>query len=217
MKKILITQSNYIPWKGYFDAINSVNDFVIYDDAQFTKGDWRNRNRIKTSHGTQWITIPVNMKNRLSKKINEIKISDENWSKKHWNIVKINYSSAPYFKYYQSFFEELYMNCNEQYLSMINFRWSSEFDLKGDRSEKLLNICLDLKASEYYSGPAAKDYLNTSLFKTRNMKISWINYDGYREYDQLYPPFEHAVSIIDLIFNTGPEIKKYLKGFAESA
>jgi hypothetical protein len=229
MKKLLITQSNYIPWKGYFDCINQVNEFIIYDDAQYTKGDWRNRNKIKTKNGLQWLTIPVNMKGRLEKKISDIKISDKNWNKKHWATIKLHYSTARFYKDYKDFFERLYFSCNSDYLSEINFmflnaicnlleiktnfKWSSEFELIGDKSEKLLNICLDTDATEYYSGPAAKKYLNTKIFEAQNIKVKWFDYSGYREYPQLYPPFEHSVSILDLIFNTGAKAKEYLKGF----
>ena len=228
-KKILITQSNYIPWKGYFDSINMTNEFVIYDDMQYTKRDWRNRNKIKTHRGLQWLSIPVEVKGKFFQKINKTKISDKNLKKDHWNIIKENYSEAVYFNIYKDFFEELYLNCNEEYLSKINFRflksicslleikteikWSSDFELKGDKSEKLLNLCLDENADIYYSGPAAKNYLDTKLFDEKNVKVEWFDYSGYPEYDQLFPPFEHGVSIIDLIFNCGPNSKSFLKSF----
>lgn len=232
MKKILITQSNYIPWKGYFDAINFTDEFVIYDDMQYTKRDWRNRNKIKTPNGLQWLTIPVEVKGKYFQKIKETMISSNKWNKEHWNAIKINYASAPYFKQYKEFFEELYLNCTEQYLSDINFRflsaicklldihtnfkWSSEFKLEGDKSEKLLSICLQSVASDYYSGPAAKDYLDEDIFQSKNVRIHWFNYEDYKEYNQLYPPFEHGVSIVDLIFNTGSDIKKYMKSFSHA-
>ncbi|HVZ95255.1 MAG TPA: WbqC family protein, partial [Chitinophagaceae bacterium] len=121
MKKLLITQSNYIPWKGYFDAINSVDEFVIYDDMQYTKRDWRNRNKIKTANGLQWLTIPVEVKGKYLQKIKDTKISSSKWNKEHWNAVKINYATASFFKQYKDFFEALYLNCNKAYLSEINF------------------------------------------------------------------------------------------------
>jgi len=226
-KKILITQSNYIPWKGYFDAINMVDEFVLYDDMQYTKRDWRNRNKIKTAQGVQWLTIPVEVKGKYFQKINETNISDKEWNKTHWDTIRMNYSKALYFKDYKDFFEELYLSCEEESLSKINyhflkgicgligirtsFRWSGEFDLRGDKSEKLLNICLDDGASEYFSGPAAKNYLDEDLFAKNNIKVNWLDYTDYREYQQLNPPFEHGVSIIDLILNVGPELKTYMK------
>jgi hypothetical protein len=227
MKRILITQSNYIPWKGYFDSINTVDEFVIYDDMQYTKRDWRNRNKIKTQQGLMWLSIPVEVKGKFFQKIKDTKVSDKGWNVEHWNIIKHNYSKAPFFKEYKAFFEDLYLGCNEDYLSQINyrflhaicqllniettFRWSDEFVLRGDKSEKLLNICLDAAATEYYSGPAAKDYLDVDLFASKGVIVNWFDYSGYPEYTQLHPPFEHGVSILDLIFNTGPNIKSYLK------
>ncbi len=123
MKKVFISQSNYIPWKGYFDAINYVDEFIIYDDVQYTKNDWRNRNKIKTAQGTQWLTIPIEVKGKLTQKINESKVSKQylNWRKIHWNAVSMNYSQAPYFNEYRDLFENLYLRENELYLSRINY------------------------------------------------------------------------------------------------
>ncbi len=223
----LITQSNYIPWKGYFDSINLADVFVIYDDMQYTKRDWRNRNKIVTPNGLYWLTLPVNVKGKFFQRINETEISDPEWNKLHWKTILMNYSKAKYFNDYKSFFEELYLGCEEKYLSKINYRfisqlcklldidtkivWSSDFNLRGDKSEKLLNLCLDLGAKEYISGPAAKDYLDTSIFDSNGIKVTWCDYSGYQPYSQCYGEFEHGVSIIDLIFNTGPEAKNYLK------
>ena len=106
MKKIAISQSNYIPWKGYFDLINRVDEFILYDDAQFTRRDWRNRNKIKTPNGTQWLTIPVDVKGRYLQKINETKVSDKKWAIKHWKQIKQNYFKAKYFTKYKDFFDE---------------------------------------------------------------------------------------------------------------
>lgn len=226
-KKILITQSNYIPWKGYFDAINMVDECVLYDDMQYTKRDWRNRNKIKTAQGAQWLSIPVEVKGKYFQKINETQLSNKDWNLTHWNTIKNSYAKAPFFNEYKNQFEELYLGCNESFLSKINYRflkgicemlnintkftWSSEYELRGDKSEKLLNICLDSNSTIYYSGPAAKDYLEVKLFKEKNIQVEWIDYSSYKEYPQLFPPFEHGVSVIDLIFNTGKDALFYLK------
>lgn len=228
----VITQSNYIPWKGYFDAIATADIFVLYDDMQYTRRDWRNRNKIKTAQGVQWLTIPVEVKNKFHQKINETRISDPKWGRDHWETIRHAYAKAPYFNQYRDLFESLYLNAEEKYLSEVNFkflsaccevlnikphfRWSSEFELKGEKSERLLNLCLDLNATEYYSGPAAKDYLDTSLFEGKGVKVNWFDYSDYPEYKQLHGEFDHAVSIIDLIFNTGPEATKYLKSTTTS-
>ena len=227
MKKIVITQSNYIPWKGYFDAIALSDEFVIYDDMQYTKRDWRNRNLIKTATGSKWLTIPVEVKGKFFQKINETKISDPNWNKDHWNTIKNCYSKSLYFKEFKDFFEELYLNTNSLFLTEVNFkfisaisellkikstiRFSSEFDLKEERSERLLDICLKLNGTDYYSGPAAKNYMNEEIFKNAGVNINYLDYSGYPEYNQSHPPFDHSVSILDLIFSEGENSRSFLK------
>ncbi|MDN5087306.1 WbqC family protein [Aliarcobacter butzleri] len=230
MKKIAILQSNYIPWKGYFDLINMVDEFIFYDEVQYTKNDWRNRNKIKTPQGIQWLTIPVRQES-LDQKIKDTKISDKKWNIKHWRTISQNYSKAKYFKDYKDIFEELYLTCDEEYLSQINYKfittineileiktkliWSSEFELVDGQTEKLLGICKDCNADIYLSGPAAKDYFDEDLAKQENIKVEWMDYSGYKEYEQLNPPFEHGVSILDLIFNEGDRAKEFMKSFGE--
>jgi hypothetical protein len=227
MKKVLITQSNYIPWKGYFDAIALADELVIYDDMQFTRQDWRNRNQIKTPQGLKWLSIPVEMKDRLNKKINEMKISDKKWNISHLDLIKQSYKNAPNYLLMLDWIEPLYRNCHFELLSDINLyfinefndflgiktdiRNSSEFRLVGDRTERLINICKELGATEYLSGPAAKSYLDEPKFKNAGIDVLFLDYSGYPEYPQLYGNFVHQVSILDLFFNVGNEAKKYLK------
>lgn len=227
MKTVAISQSNYIPWKGYFDLINKVDEFILYDDAQYTRRDWRNRNKIKTSNGTKWLTIPVDVKGKYFQKINETKISDKCWTVKHWQQIKQNYVKAKNFKKYKDIFEELYLSCKEEYLSEINhkfiiainqilgiktkIRFSSEFEIYGDQTEKLINICKQCNATIYISGPAAKSYFDEQLANKENIQVKWMNYENYKEYEQLHPPFEHRVTILDLIFNT--DATKFLNSF----
>lgn len=231
MKKVAILQSNYIPWKGYFDIINMVDEFVLYDEMQYTKRDWRNRNKIKTPNGLLWLSIPVEVKGKFFQKINETKINEKDWAKKHWQTIIFNYSRAKYFKDYKEIFEELYLNSTEEYLSEVNFkfiskineilgittklRWSSEFDLVDGQTEKLIGICKDCNADIYLSGPAAKDYFDMEVAKKENIEVEWMNYGGYKEYNQLFPPFDHAVTILDLIFNEGPNAKTFMKSFEQ--
>ncbi len=232
MNKVAILQSNYIPWKGYFDIINRVDEFIFYDTEQYTRRDWRNRNKIKTSNGLIWLTIPVQVKGKFYQAINETTVSDNTWRKKHWNTITANYSKAKHFGVYKNVFQDLYLDSEEESISQINYSfikkineilgiktklsWSSSFHPKGEKSEKLLDICKKTEAAEYLSGPAAKDYLDTSLFLKNNIKVSWMDYSNYPEYNQLFPPFEHGVSIIDLIFNEGPNAYKFLKSFLKS-
>ena len=227
MKKIAISQSNYIPWKGYFDLINRVDEFILYDDAQYTRRDWRNRNKLKTPQGLKWLTIPVDVKGKYFQKINETKISDKGWGVKHWQQIKQNYAKAKNFKKYKDIFEELYLSCKEEYLSEINhkfiitinqilgiktkIRFSSEFKIYGDQTEKLINICKQCNATIYISGPAAKSYFDKQLANKEKIQVKWMNYENYKEYEQLHPPFEHGVTILDLILNA--DATKFMKSF----
>ena len=228
MKKVAILQSNYIPWKGYFDLINMVDEFILYDEVQYTKNDWRNRNKIKTPQGIQWLTIPIRQEN-LEQKIKDTKITDKKWNIKHWRTISQNYTKSRYFKDYKDIFEELYLSCDEEYLSQINYkflttinkilgittkiRWSSEFELVDGQTEKLIGICKQCNVDIYLSGPAAKNYLDEKLAKQENIKVEWMDYSGYQEYNQLHLPFEHGVSILDLIFNEGSNANKFMKSF----
>jgi len=228
--KVAIIQPNYIPWKGYFDIINMVDIFVLYDDVQFTVRDWRNRNRIKTKNGLLWMTIPTD--GTQEKIIKDVKIVwDEKWNIKHWKSIVINYSKAKYFQEYKDYFEELYFNLKEYFLWEINLKFieaitkilgietkiilSSDlnYDRKLIKTDRLIAILKELNATSYLSGPSAKNYINEELFKKSNIKLEWMDYSGYPEYPQLYPPFIHEVSIIDLILNTGPNAPDYMKSF----
>jgi hypothetical protein len=231
-KKIAILQSNYIPWKGYFDIIRNVDEFIIYDHVQFTKNDWRNRNIIKTQNGCEWLTIPVYRFN-LQQKINETKISNTNWTKKHWNSIQNSYAKAEYFYKYKEIFEDLYLNqlqrvsllsdINATFIRQINkilninskISFSADYSLMAGKNEALVNLCKQAKAKKYISGLAAKNYINESLFATENIEVQWIDYCRYPEYTQLHGAFQHNVSILDLIFNEGPHAKKYLKDFTK--
>jgi hypothetical protein len=227
-KKVAIVQSNYIPWKGYFDIINMVDEFIIYDDVQFTKNDWRNRNKIKTRDGVRWITIPVRQES-LSQKICETKVSQTNWASKHWKTLVSNYSKTSNFKEYAEAFENFYSNPGSNYLSEINcsllkminqilkintkLSFSQNFKLVNGKNERLIDLIKQVGGSEYVSGPAASGYLDKSLFHEADIKVTWMNYSGYPEYPQLFPPFQHEVSVIDLIFNTGGNARNFMKSF----
>lgn len=228
MKKIAILQSNYIPWKGYFDLINTVDEFIIYDDVQYTKNDWRNRNKIKTKQGLHWLTIPVRQES-LDQKIKDTKIVDQKWKKKHWASISQNYAKAKYFKEFKDVFETLYLEGDEVYLSQINYKfittinkilgiktklsWSNEYELIGGQTERLINLCKQCDATHYLSGPAAKDYFDEELAKKENIQVEWMDYSEYKEYEQLHPPFEHGVTMLDLIFSEGKNAKHFMKSF----
>ena len=234
MKKVAIVQSNYIPWKGYFDLINLVDEFVLFDDMQYTRRDWRNRNLIKTRDGTKWLTIPVAVKGNYFQKIKDTRVSDPGWARRHWESIVHNYSKAKHFSLYRELFEDLYLGSQESFLSQINYAflsaickilgvetrvsWSDDYNsVEGSvegKTERLVRICKQAGATTYISGPASRDYIDETLFSDANISLEYMDYSSYPEYRQLFPPFEHRVSIIDLIFNEGPDASKYMKSFS---
>lgn len=226
-KRIAIIQSNYIPWKGYFNIMKCVDEFVLLDDVQYTRRDWRNRNLIKTPNGLKWLTIPVNVKGRYSVPIKDVTTANSNWRMEHWRQIREAYKRAPHFDWFGPLLEPLYRSQSETSLSEINYsfitlingllnintpiRWSMEFDSLRGKTERLVSICKALQADEYISGNAAKDYLDESLFNENNISVRWTDYRHYSTYRQLHGPFEHSVSVIDLLFNEGPEAHRFLK------
>lgn len=230
LKKIAILQSNYIPWKGYFDIINSVDEFVIYDEMQYTRRDWRNRNIIKTKGGLKWLTIPVEVKGRYNQKICETKVANNIWPEKHWEAIRHNYNNALYFSKYSKVFEQTFHKCldldhlsdiNRLFINTINsllkihtnISDSTKYRIEGERNEKIISICKQAGADVYVTGMAARAYIDEKLFRKESVALSWIDYSGYPEYNQGYQNFEEKVSIIDLIFNTGEKAPDYMNSF----
>jgi len=227
MKKVAILQSNYVPWKGYFDLMRAVDEFVLYDEVQYTKNDWRNRNRIKTQAGIQWLSIPVRQ-DWLEQKISETRIADPRWAVRHWRTISNNYARARYFQQYATVVEAWFRQAGEfEFLSDINAFFirsicaalsiatsvtsSREYALEGDRVARLINICRQANADVYLSGPAARGYLDEARFAEAGIGVEWMRYDGYPEYPQLFPPFEHGVSILDLLLNVGPDHAAFMQ------
>jgi hypothetical protein len=228
-KSVAIVQSSYIPWKGYFDLINSVDEFVLFDDAQYTRRDWRNRNRIKSRTGAVWLTIPVNSKGRYTEPIKDMFAADDEWRERHWKTICANYARAEHFSRHAPEFERMYLHCRERRLGAINrsfieaicsilgvntrVSWSSDYQLVEGKTEKLVSICEQLGANTYVSGPSARAYLDQAQFDAAGIRVVYYDYSGYPEYRQLFPPFDHHVSILDLILNEGPESNRYMLSF----
>ena len=228
MHKVAILQSNYIPWKGYFDIINMVDLFMFYDDVQYTVRDWRNRNKIKTEKGVEWLTVPCGSdRNRL---ICEVRLDDHTWQKSHWDKIQRSYRKAQYFDLYKGFFEDFYLCKQWESLSDMNqylvkkisieilgirtvFDDSRKYHVTKQKDERIRELLKQVHATEYLSGPSAKTYLNEDDLMNANIAVTWMDYTGYSEYRQLFPPFVNEVSIIDLIFNEGPDATKYMKSF----
>lgn len=224
MTTLAVCQSNYIPWKGYFDLIRKADIFVLYDTVQYTKNDWRNRNKVLTSQGVSWLTVPVRHLH-LGQLINEIQIADQRWQSKHWRTIEQQYGRARYFDMYGAELSLLYRQ-QWQSLSALNEALlrtlcqlmqistrivrAEDYLLTGDRNERLIQLAQQLQAERYLSGPSAMSYLDQSLFTAAGIEVGWMNYSGYRPYTQLHQPFVHGVSVIDLLFNTGPAYRDYL-------
>jgi len=227
MKKVVIVQSNYLPWKGYFDLIAAADEVILYDDMQYTKRDWRKRNRIKTPQGLQWITVPVRVKGKYFQTIRQTEIDGGDWPQTHWRTLIANYRRAPYFKDISAILEPFFFNCVHTSLSALNralleivcdylhiqtkISNSWDYSLVDGRSERLADLCVQAGGREYISGPAAKDYIVEQVFADRSIKLTWFDYSGYPEYPQLWGAFVHEVSIVDLLYNCGPNAAQYLK------
>lgn len=225
--KVAISQSNYIPWKGYFDQIGLVDQFVIYDCVQYTRRDWRNRNKIKTSNGLKWLTVPVMSKGNYHSRVRDIKIKGKDWKKVHFKSLENSYSKCEYFHEINRILEPIYLNKEHESLSSLNtdiiniiciylnintkISHSNEFKTSNDKNQRLIDICLNLEANTYLSGPAAKSYIDSELFRENDIKIEYMNYENYPEYSQKWGDFKHEVSILDLLFNCGKNSRKYMK------
>jgi len=227
MKKIAIIQSNYIPWKGYFDIIAAVDEFILYDDMQFTRRDWRNRNQIKTPKGQQWLTVPVKVKGKYHQTIRETEIDGADWAETHWKSIYQNYRRASYFNEIAELFEPIYRQRQYTHISVLNrelieavcvylgitTRISNSWDylLIDGKTERLVDLCLQAGGTEYISGPAARGYIEEHIFTERGIKLSWFDYAGYPEYPQLWGDFIHGVTILDLLFNCGKDAPCYMR------
>lgn len=224
MKKVAILQSNYIPWKGYFDMIAAVDEFILYDDVQFTKNDWRNRNQIKTPQGVQWLTIPVGQD--IGRRIRDVTIGTK-WQEKHWRTLESNYRRARCFEEIAMWLMPLYFDDPASHLSHLNRRFidaicnylgiktklssSWDYSLIEGKTERLVDLCAQVGGTEYISGPAARDYIEEGEFKEWGIELTWFDYSGYPEYPQLWGGFEHGVTILDLLFNCGKDAPRYMR------
>ena len=226
-RKIAILQPNYIPWKGVFDLINQVDVFVFYDDVQYTKKDWRSRNKIKSPNGEHWITVPVITKGKREQLISEAEIDNtQNWQSKHYKSILGSYSKAPYFDQYSYIIDEIYINNKWKKLVDLNIfstkliadilgikvEWykSSDYNFTGDKSgEKVVKLCKQFDCNYFINGPASKAFMNQELFNKNNIELKYMEYE-YPQYKQLYPPFDHYVTVLDTIFHCGEEAKKFI-------
>lgn len=230
MRKVAVLQPNYIPWKGYFDIIHDVDEFIFYIDVQYTKNDWRNRNQIMVNNERIWLTIPVGSNEH--RQIFEVVMSDKKWQKKHYATLEMAYHKSPYWNRYKDFIEYVYLEkkwdslyeldrfliekISNDYLR-CNTVFSDSFDYEshGVKSEKLLSLLRSAQTEIYVSGSAAKDYINEAEYKENGITVIWKNYDGYPEYPQMSSEFSHNVTVLDLLFNVGDNAPYYIWGWRE--
>jgi hypothetical protein len=227
MIKAAIIQSSYIPWKGYFDIIHDVDKFVFLEDVQYTKHDWRSRNRVKTSGGVKWLSVPV--LGGIYQKIFEAKIDNSlKWSDKHVRTIHHSYAARDY---YRSYCDDIFSVLNKKYetISDLNIALisklssllgietelinSRDLEAPGARDDRLISICERIGADCYLSGPAAKDYIMNEKFDRAGIRLEYKSYDGYPEYEQPWGPFDPLVSVIDLIFCCGERAPYYVWGW----
>lgn len=226
--KCAIVQPSYLPWRGYFHMIEKADVFVFYDDVQYDKHGWRNRNRIKTSSGPQWLTIPVSARGNVvtGLPINEVRIADRRWASKHLATIRQAYARAPhvdrclellepYLAREQDSLADLTIDLTVAIAAELGlerrFVRSSELALSGDRMGRLIEVLERVGASHYISGPAAKTYLDQRGLDQANISLELMSYD-YPEYRQLHPPFEPQVSVIDLIAMEGDNAPSLIWG-----
>jgi hypothetical protein len=221
-----------VPWRGFFDLIGRCDEYVVFDSVQYVKRHWHNRNRIKTAAGVEWLTIPVISKGRYEQPIDEVEI-EKPWAEKHWRTLELAYRRAPFFEALAPTIRGWYERAGqEKLLSAVNLLFLCEIaSMLGLRTrilrdsvypaelaaraptERLVEIVRTAGASTYLSGPSARTYLDESLFTAAGIAVEWMSYEGYPEYRQLHGGFEAAVSVLDLLFNTGPDAPRYLRAF----
>ena len=223
--RVGLIQSNFIPWKGYFDFIDDVDLFIYYDDMQFSKGSWRNRNKIKTEKGLAWATVPVLHKN-LEQLICDTHIDySSDWIQKITGQLYHAYRYAPHYEQYAGDFlailnkkyktiSELNIHINKWIMGLLGIktkiRMSNEFHAAGVKTDRILDIMDKVGADVYLSGPTAKGYLEEEKFARCGVTLEYKNYE-YPAYVQQFGKFESQVSILDLLFNVGADKKKYWK------
>ena len=224
----VILQPSYIPWRGYFDQIRRADVFVFYDDVQYDKHGWRNRNQIKTTQGKQWITIPVHSKGVTDGiNIKDVRIDwSKSWRKKHLNALKFAYSKAPFFESYQPWLESVYkredefladftINTTVELTRMLGitdtrFLRSSELpNLRGDKTDRVIDVLERVGATHYICGPSASSYMEPEKFDEAGIPFEYMEYN-YPEYPQLHPPYDPFVTILDLLFMMGEDALSYI-------
>jgi len=228
-KTIGMLQPGYLPWLGFFEQLHRVDMFVILDDVQYTKGSWRNRHKIRTRPGWQWLTVPIYHNGRTGQLIKDVEIDNtKNWKKKHWNCLRENYCHSQYWSMYSSRIEEIYKK-KWQYLIDLDMeficffvnslginteiilssslgldeKYKVIFGTTGDVNDRNIFYIKQLDGDVFYEGALGKTFLNVDRFVESNIELIFQNYN-HPMYKQVYDPFIPYLSIVDLLFNEGP-------------
>jgi hypothetical protein len=226
----VILQPSYIPWRGYFHQIQKADVFVFYDDVQYDRGGWRNRNRVKTANGSVWLTIPVAKKGSVETgaPVNTIRIDwNRPWTKSHWTTIRQAYAKAPFFETYRELLEDIYRRQPDLLTDFTiettieiagllglgdrRFLRSSQLNVAGVKTDRLVSILRQIGATHYISGPSARAYLEEEKLAAAGISLEYMQY-GYEPYPQLHPPFDPNTSIVDLLMMTGPEAPRFIWG-----
>ena len=229
MTKAAIIQSSYIPWKGYFDIIHDADVFVFLEDVQYTKGSWRNRNKVKTPAGVKWLTVPT--VGGIHQQIRETRIDyHRDWADKHKKTIYYSYSPCEYFASYKDdilgIFDRPFDTISDLNIYAIKklssllgldreFLNSCDLKVEGRKDDKVIGICRKVGADHYISGPAARDYITDEKFEKAEIRLEYKSYDSYPEYGQRWGEFDHFISIIDLLFNCGEKAPYYIWGWRD--
>lgn len=214
-----ILQPGYLPWLGFFEQLYRSDVFVIYDDVQYDKNGWRNRNRVKTANGIQWLTVPVLLKYNDHPQICEVRIDNNTkWRKKHLETIRQSYARTPFFKQYFELFESTFTR-DWEYLIDLDIHLikmlaqalgipeklmirSSTLDIEGDRVDRLIKLCNHFGADTFYEGASGINYIDPTEFQQNGIMVQFQEYH-HPEYAQLYGDFVPYLSVLDLLFNCG--------------
>jgi hypothetical protein len=231
-KAIVILQSNYLPWKGYFDLMAAADEFLLFDEVQFTKNDWRNRNRIVLGGRLHWLTLPVRTAGKLGAAIHDMEVAKAGWACSHWEKLRQAYRGTPFFSDIAPVLKNAYTYAPTNSLSAINEHFLRTLmgllrldtavlhasivpRTTDEPSRRLIEICRARGATAYISGPAARKYLDVVAFHDAGIEVYYADYTGYPAYQQGCTPFEHGVSMVDTLMQCGVAARQHLKSLSQ--
>ena len=218
-------QPTYLPWLGLFHKISLADTFCVFDNVQYEKKSYINRNKIKTSNGPLLLSVPVETKNHRETKICDIRIAERQWSRKHFKSIELAYKKAPFYSDYISQLGEVLLGQKYIFLKDLNHElmkfflkelkietavvFASDYNFVGNKSDLIIDMCKKLGATSYIFGSQGHDYADRNLFQDAQIEISFQDYN-HPEYPQLHNNFEPYMSIVDLLFNVGRNAREVI-------